>query len=164
MPSFDIVSQVNFVEVRNAQEQANKEISNRFDFKDSDSRVEYNQKENVLTLFTDDEFKLNQVYDILKGKLTKRTVDLRFFEKDEKAETISGNKLKLKIKIKNGIEASTAKQIVKLIKDSKIKSQGSIQGDSVRVSSNKKDDLQSTIALLKKSITNIPIQFENYRD
>jgi uncharacterized protein YajQ (UPF0234 family) len=163
MPSFDIVSEVNHVEIRNAVDQANKEIANRFDFKGSDARVEINEKEKTLTAFADDEFKLRQVRDVLTGKLAKRGVDIRALEPG-KMETVSGNKVKETIKVREGIEQERAKSVVKLLKDSKLKVQGSIQGDLVRVSSAKKDTLQETIALVRKSVTDIPLQFKNFRD
>ena len=161
MPSFDIVSKVDQVELRNAVDQSNKEITNRFDFKGSDARVE--QGEKLLTLFADDDFKLNQVYDILVGKLGKRGVDVRCLERG-KIEKISGNKVKQEIKVRVGIEQELGKRIVKQLKDSKLKVQASIQGDAVRVSSAKRDELQNAIALVKKSITDFPLQFNNFRD
>ncbi len=163
MPSFDIVSEVNQVEINNALDQANKEITNRFDFKGSDARVEWNDKDKVLTLFADDEFKVSQVKDVLIGKLTKRGVDIRCLEHGD-LEKVSGNKSKQVVKVKTGIESDRAKQIVKLFKDSKMKVQGSIQGDAVRVSSAKRDTLQEAIAMVKKSITDYPVQFDNFRD
>jgi len=163
MPSFDIVSEVNQVEVHNALDQANKEITNRFDFKGSDARVELNEKEKTLTAYADDEFKLRQVRDVLTGKLAKRGVDIRALEPG-RMEPISGNKVKETIKVREGIEQERAKGIVKLIKDSKLKVQGGIQGDLVRVSGAKKDALQEAIALLRKSVTDIPLQFKNFRD
>jgi hypothetical protein len=161
MPSFDIVSEVNQVEVRNAVDQANKEISTRFDFKGSDARVELAEK--TLTLYADDDFKLKQVTDVLTGKLTKRGVDVRAL-KQGNVEKISGNKVKQAVTIRVGIEQELAKKMVKLIKDSKMKVQASIQGDAVRVSGAKRDDLQAVIALVKKSITDFPVQFGNFRD
>ena len=163
MPSFDIVSEVNHVEIRNAVDQSNKEITNRFDFKGSDARIEINEKEKTLTAFADDEFKLRQVRDVLTGKLAKRGVDVRALEQG-KLEAVSGNKVKETIKVREGIEQERAKSVVKLIKDSKLKVQGSIQGDLVRVSSAKKDTLQEAIALVRKSVTDIPLQFKNFRD
>ena len=163
MPSFDIVSEVNHVEIRNAVDQSNKEITNRFDFKGTDARIELNEKEKTLTAFADDEFKLRQVRDVLTGKLAKRGVDVRAIEAG-KLEAVSGNKIKETIKIREGIEQERAKSVVKLIKDSKLKVQGSIQGDLVRVSGAKKDALQEAIALVRKSVTDIPLQFKNFRD
>ena len=161
MPSFDIVSEVNEVEVRNALDQANKEISTRFDFKGSDARVEY--KEKVLTLYADDDFKLKQVTDIVAGKLTKRQVDVRSLKYGD-VEKISGNKVKQAITVRTGVEQELSKKIVRIIKDSKLKVQASIQGDAVRVNGAKRDELQNAIALIKKSITDFPLQYQNFRD
>ena len=161
MPSFDIVSEVNQVEVRNALDQANREISTRFDFKGSDARVEHKEKE--LTLYADDDFKLKQVTDVLLGKLTKRSVDVRAL-KFGTVEKISGDKVKQVATLRVGIEQELAKNIVKQIKDSKLKVQASIQGDAVRVSGVKRDELQNAIALVKKTVTDFPVQFGNFRD
>jgi uncharacterized protein YajQ (UPF0234 family) len=161
MPSFDVVSEANVVEVRNAVDQANKEISTRFDFKGTDSRIE--QKERELTAFADSEFQLNQVRDVLTAKLVKRNVDVRFLDIG-KIEKIGGDKVKQLIKIKNGIETEAAKKIVRIIKDSKMKVQGSIQGDAVRVTGAKRDDLQATMALLRKEVADLPLEFNNFRD
>jgi uncharacterized protein YajQ (UPF0234 family) len=161
MPSFDIVSEVNQVEVNNAVDQANKEVSTRFDFKGSDARIEH--KDKVLTLHADDDFKLQQVTDILTGKLTKRTVDVRSLKYGD-VEKVSGNKVKQTITVRTGVEQELSKKIVKILKDSKLKVQGSIQGDAVRVSSAKRDELQNAIALVKKTITDFPLQFTNFRD
>ena len=163
MPSFDIVSEVNQVEVRNAVDQTNKEVSTRFDFKGSDARVEINEKEKNVTVFADDDFKLGQVLDVLTAKLAKRGVDIRGLKRGT-AETISGNKMKQPVTVREGIEQELAKKIIKLIKDSKMKVQGSIQGDVVRISGAKKDLLQDAIALIRKSITDFPLQFKNFRD
>ena len=138
MPSFDVVSEADQVEVKNAVDQANKEITTRFDFKGSDARVE--QKEHELTAYADSDFDLGKI------------------------EKIGGDKVKQIIKIKNGIETESAKKIQRIIKDSKIKVQASIQGDALRVTGTKRDDLQSTIALLKKEVTDLPLEFENFRD
>jgi len=161
MPSFDIVSEVNQVELRNAVEQSNKEIANRFDFKGSDARID--QGEDALTLFADDDFKLGQVYDILTAKLAKRNVDVRYLERGE-VEKVSGNKVKQVLTVKEGVTGDLAKKIVKAIKDSKLKAQASIQGEAVRVSGAKRDVLQEAIALVRKSITDVPLQFNNFRD
>src|SRR5688572_5445100 len=160
MPSFDVVCKPNMVEVRNAIDQANKEISNRFDFKGSDARFE--QKDFELTAYADDEFKLGQVRDVLAAKLAKRGVDARLFEY-EKPEKISGDKLKQPIKIKSGIEQTLAKKIVALVKERKLKVTASIQGDAVRIAGAKKDSLQECIALLRGQITELPLTFENFR-
>ena len=161
MPSFDIVSEVNQVEVRNALDQANKELGTRFDFKGSDARVELAEK--TLTLYADDDFKLKQVTDILTAKLGKRGVDLRALQYGA-VEKISGNKAKQVVTVRAGVEADLAKRIVRMLKDSRLKVQASIQGDAVRVSGAKRDDLQSAIALVKKSITDFPLQYQNFRD
>ena len=161
MPSFDIVSEVNQVEVRNAVDQTNKEVSTRFDFKGSDARVE--SKESVLTLYADDEFKLKQVNDILIGKLAKRGVDTRCLKYGD-PEKVSGNKVKQALTVRTGVEQELAKKIQRLVKDSKMKVQASIQGDAVRVNGAKKDDLQDAIALVRKSITDFPLQYQNFRD
>lgn len=161
MPSFDVVSEANLVEVKNAVDQSNKEISTRFDFKGSDARVE--QKERELTAYADSEFQLNQVRDVLTGKMVKRNVDVRFLDIG-KIEKIGGDKVKQVIKIRNGIESDAAKKIVRIIKDSKMKVQASIQGDAVRVSGAKRDELQAAIALLRKEVTDLPLEFNNFRD
>jgi cyclic-di-GMP-binding protein len=162
MPSFDIVSKPNMVEVRNALDQANKEIANRFDFKGSDARIEH--KEFELTAFADDEFKLGQVRDVLLAKLAKRAVDVRFLDLGGKQEKIGGDKVKQLIKLRNGLDSTLAKKVVQTIKDSKLKVTASIQGDAVRVAGAKKDALQDAIALLRKVIDEVPLQFENFRD
>jgi uncharacterized protein YajQ (UPF0234 family) len=162
MPSFDIVSEVEKTEVKNAIEQTNKEVSTRFDFKGSDARVE--QAELVLTVFADNDFQLGQVQDILNGRLAKRGVDIRSLDVSDKIEKISGNKVKRSCTVKVGVETELAKKIVKLIKDSKLKVQASIQGDAVRVTGKSRDDLQSAIAFVKKSITDFPLQYQNFRD
>jgi uncharacterized protein YajQ (UPF0234 family) len=163
MPSFDIVSEVNQVEVHNALDQTNKEITNRFDFKGSDSRVELNEKEKVLTVYADDDFKLTQVLDVLTGKLAKRGVDVRCLKTGD-IDKVSGNKVKQTVAVREGVEQELAKKIVKVVKDSKLKVQASIQGDAVRVTGAKKDLLQEAIALVRKSITDFPLQFKNFRD
>ena len=161
MPSFDIVSEVNQVEVRNAVDQANKEIGTRFDFKGSDARIEV--ADNVLTLFADDDFKLKQVSDVLTGKLAKRSVDIRSL-KSADPQKISGNKVKQAVTVRTGVDQDLAKRIVRLIKDSRLKLQASIQGDAVRVSGGKRDDLQEAIALVRRSVTDYPLQYQNFRD
>jgi uncharacterized protein YajQ (UPF0234 family) len=161
MPSFDIVSQVDRQEVKNAVEQANKEIANRYDFKGSDARIE--QAELALTAFADDEFKLGQVTDVLRGRLAKRNVDVRCLEPGT-VEKISGDKVKRAMVVKVGVPQDKGKQIQKLIKDAKLKVAASIQGDAVRVSGAKKDDLQAAIQLVRKSVADLPLQFINFRD
>ena len=161
MPSFDIVCEANLVEVKNAVEQANKEIANRFDFKGSDARVE--QKERELTLFADDDFKLGQVRDVLNAKFAKRGVDLRYLTLD-KPEKIGGDKVKQKVTVKNGVETELAKRIVKMLKDAKLKVTAAIQGDVVRVSGAKRDNLQEAIAIVRAGVTEVPLKYENFRD
>ena len=161
MPSFDITSEVNKVELKNAIDQCNKEVANRFDFKGSDARIE--QAEFVLSVYADDDFKLKQLMDVFTSKCAKRGVDVRALE-PKTIEKVSGDKIKQTVEIRNGIESERAKKIVKLIKDSKLKVQASIQGTAVRVSGAKKDDLQSAIQLVKKSVTDIPLQYQNFRD
>ncbi|MER2511064.1 MAG: YajQ family cyclic di-GMP-binding protein [Nitrosomonas ureae] len=161
MPTFDIVSEVDKQEVRNVADQVNKEVNARFDFKGSDARVE--QVDYQLTIFADDEFKLEQVLDILRTKLTKRSIDVRCLDKG-RIDKISGNKVKQLVTIKTGIETELAKKIIKSIKDSKLKVQASIQGEVVRVTGTKKDVLQEVIKLIKKTIDSFPLQFHNFRD
>ncbi len=161
MPSFDVVSEADMLEVKNAVEQSNKEITTRFDFKGSDARVE--QKDNELTAFADSDFQLSQVRDVLTGKLTKRKVDVRFLDIGE-IKKVGGDKVKQVIKIKNGIESDDAKKIVRVLKDSKMKVQASIQGESVRVSGAKRDDLQAAMAMLRKDVPDMPLEFNNFRD
>jgi uncharacterized protein YajQ (UPF0234 family) len=161
MPSFDIVSEVSTVEVRNAVDQTNREVSTRFDFKGSDARVEL--ADTTLALYADDEFKLRQVADILTAKLTKRGVDVRALDYGA-VEPIGGRKAKQQAKLRIGVDAELAKKIVRIIKDSKLKLQASIQGDAVRVSGAKRDDLQRAIALVKQQVTDVPLQYGNFRD
>ena len=161
MPSFDIVSEVDKQEIRNVTEQVNREVSNRFDFKGSDARVQ--QEDYKLTIYADDAFKIGQILDILINKATKRGVDVRCMDKGE-VEKITGNKAKQTITIKVGVEINLAKRIVKIIKESKLKVQASIQGEAVRISGAKRDALQDTMTLIKKSITEFPLQFQNFRD
>ena len=161
MPSFDIVSQVNAQEVKNAVEQANKEIQNRFDFKGSDARIE--QAEMALTVFADDEYKLGQVIDVLRQRMAKRSVDVRCLELGA-VEKAAGDKAKRVVTVKVGIVQEKAKQIQKTLKDAKLKVQASIQGDLVRVSGGKKDDLQAAIQLVRTAVTDQPLQYINFRD
>jgi hypothetical protein len=161
MPSFDIVSQVNQQEVKNAVEQANKEIQNRYDFKGSDARIE--QNELALAVFADDEFKLGQVLDVLRQRMAKRNIDVRCLEFGA-VEKISGDKVKRAVTVKTGVPQEKAKQIQKLIKDAKLKVQGSIQGDLVRVAGAKRDDLQAAIQLVRQQVADLPLQFINFRD
>ena len=161
MPSFDVVSEADMTEVKNAVEQSNKEITTRFDFKGSDARVE--QKDNELTAYADSDFQLSQVRDVLTGRLTKRKVDVRFLDLGD-VKKMGGDKVKQVIKIKNGIETDDAKKIVRVIKDSKMKVQASIQGESVRVTGAKRDDLQAAMAMLRKDVPDMPLEFNNFRD
>ena len=161
MPSFDAVCEADLVEVRNAVDNSAKEIGTRFDFKGTSAAIELKDKE--ITLFGDADFQLDQVEDLLRNKLTKRNVDVRFLDKG-KVEKIGGDKVKVVIKVRNGIEAELAKKIQRLIKDSKMKVQASIQGDSVRVTGAKRDDLQAAMARLKKDVTDVPLSFNNFRD
>ena len=163
MPSFDITCQANAVELRNAVDTANKEIANRFDFKGSDARFELKEKEHEITAFADDEFKLGQVRDVLLGKMAKRGVDARFLTFKD-GEKVGGDKMKQKVEVRNGVESDLAKKIVKAIKDAKLKVTASIQGDVVRVSGNKKDDLQAAIQLVRSTVTDVPLKYENFRD
>jgi uncharacterized protein YajQ (UPF0234 family) len=162
MPSFDTVLEPNLVEVKNAIDQSNKEIGTRFDFKGSDARIE--QKDKELTLHADNDFQLQQVTDILLAKMSKRGVDVRFLDTSAKPEKMSHDKLKQKVVVKAGIESDLAKKIQKAIKDSKMKVQASIQGDTVRVTGAKRDDLQAAMALLKKEVDEMPLSFNNFRD
>ncbi|MCC6072734.1 YajQ family cyclic di-GMP-binding protein [Massilia sp. GCM10020059] len=161
MPSFDVVSEADMIEVKNAVEQTNKEITTRFDFKGSSAKVE--QKEAELTAFADSDFQLSQVRDVLINKMSKRKVDVRFLD-EGKIEKIGGDKVKQVIKVKNGIETEDAKKIVKVIKDSKMKVQASIQGESVRVTGAKRDDLQAAMQMLRKDVPDMPLEFNNFRD
>jgi len=163
MPSFDIACEANAVEVKNAVEQANKEIANRFDFKGSDARLELKEKEREITVFADDDFKLGQVRDVLMGKLAKRGVDARYL-KPEAPEKIGGDKVKQKMVVKNGVETELAKRIVKMLKDAKLKVTASIQGDVVRVTGAKKDVLQEAIALVRGGVSDVPLSYQNFRD
>ncbi|MYN44973.1 YajQ family cyclic di-GMP-binding protein [Pseudoduganella sp. FT93W] len=161
MPSFDVVSEADMIEVKNAVEQSQKEIATRFDFKGTGASVE--QKEAELTVVADSEFQLQQVRDVLTNKLAKRKVDVRFLDEGE-IKKIGGDKVKQVIKVKNGIESDDAKKIVRVIKDSKMKVQASIQGDSVRVTGAKRDDLQAAMQLLRKEVPETPLEFNNFRD
>ncbi len=161
MPSFDVVCEANMVEVKNAVDQANKEITTRFDFKGSSANVE--QKERELTLYADAEFQLGQVRDVLVNKMSKRQVDVRFLDEGD-VQKVGGDKVKQVIKVRNGIESEDAKKITKLIKESKMKVQASIQGESVRVTGKNRDDLQEAIALLRKDVKDLPLEFNNFRD
>ena len=161
MPSFDTVCEPDMVEVKNAVENSAKEIGTRFDFKGTSAAIELKDKE--ITLLGDAEFQLQQVEDILRNKITKRSVDVRFLDKGA-VQKIGGDKVKQVVKVRNGIESELAKKIQKLVKDSKLKLQASIQGDSVRISGTKKDDLQTAMALIRKEVDDFPLSFNNFRD
>ncbi|HEX6362316.1 MAG TPA: YajQ family cyclic di-GMP-binding protein [Albitalea sp.] len=162
MPSFDTVLEPNLVEVKNAVDQTAKEIGTRFDFKGSSARIE--QKDKELTLFADSDFQIGQVMDILLAKLTKRNVDARYIDRSAKVEKIGGDKVKQVLTVKNGIDGDTAKKIQSAVKQSKLKVQASIQGDTVRVTGAKRDDLQAAMALIRKDIADAPLTFTNFRD
>jgi uncharacterized protein YajQ (UPF0234 family) len=149
------------VDVKNGVENTTKEITTRFDFKGTSASIEIKDKE--ITMIGDAEFQLAQIEDVLRNKLTKRNVDVRFLEMGD-VQKMGGDKVKQVIKVRNGIEAELGKKIQRIIKDSKLKVQGSIQGDSVRVTGAKRDDLQAAMALLKKEITDVPVSFNNFRD
>ena len=161
MPSFDTVCEANLVEVKNAVENTAKEIGTRFDFKGTSAGIELKDKE--ITLFGDADFQLQQVEDILRNTLTKRSVDVRFLDV-QKPQKIGGDKLKQLVKVKNGIESELAKKIQKLLKESKLKVQAAIQEDKVRVTGAKRDDLQTAMALIRKEIDDTPLSFDNFRD
>jgi hypothetical protein len=149
------------VEVRNAVDNAAKEIGTRFDFKGTSAAVELKEKE--ITLFGDADFQLVQVYDILVAKMAKRNVDVRFLDKGE-VQKIGGDKVKQPVTVRSGIESDLAKKIQKMIKDSKLKVQAQIQGEAVRVQGAKRDDLQAAMALIRKEVTDVPLTFNNFRD
>ena len=162
MPSFDTVLDPDLVEVKNAVDQGAKEIATRFDFKGSSSRVELKDKE--ITLFADTDFQLGQVADILIAKLTKRNVDARFIDRTAKIEKIGGDKVKQLLVVRSGINAETAKKLQTAMKQSKLKVQAAIQGDTVRVTGAKRDDLQAAMALIRKDVADQPLSFNNFRD
>ena len=161
MPSFDTVCEPNMVEVRNAVDTSAKEIGTRFDFKGTSAAIELKDKD--ITLYGDADFQLTQVEDILRNKLTKRNVDVRFLDIG-KVEKIGGDKVKQVIKVREGIATEDAKKITRIIKDSKMKVQASIQGDAVRVTGAKRDELQAAMALLRKDMAELPLSFNNFRD
>jgi cyclic-di-GMP-binding protein len=162
MPSFDTVLEPNLVEVRNAVDQTAKEIGTRFDFKGSSARVEL--KENDLTIWADSDFQIGQVMDVLIAKLTKRSVDIRFLDRSAKIEKIGGDKVKQVLVVKSGIDSDSAKKIQTVIKQSKLKVQAAIQGDTVRVTGAKRDELQAAMALVRKEMSDAPLSFNNFRD
>ncbi len=160
MPSFDVVSELDMHEVGNAVDQANREVTTRFDFKGTDSKFEL--EENVVTLQSQSDFQLGQMLDILRTKLNRRGVDLACLKIDE-PET-SGSQAKQKVTLRHGLESDLAKKLVKKIKDSKLKVQAQIQGEKIRVSGKKRDDLQQVISNLKAAEVDMPLQFNNFRD
>ncbi len=161
MPSFDTVCEPDLTEVKNAVDNTAKEIGTRFDFKGTAAAVELKEKE--ITLIGEADFQLQQIDDVLRNKLTKRNVDVRYLDVGE-VQKIGGDKVKQVIKIKTGIETKDAKKITQLIKDSKMKVQASIQGDAVRVTGAKRDDLQAAMAVIKKDLVDMPLSFNNFRD
>jgi uncharacterized protein YajQ (UPF0234 family) len=160
MPSFDVVSEVDMHEVSNAVDQTNREVGNRFDFKGTDSRVERNDA--MLTVYSDSEFQIGQILDILHHKLARRGVDIAALEEGEVESR--GNKSSLAITVRQGIDQDSARTLIKLVKNSKLRVQASIQGDKVRVTGKKRDDLQTTINTLRDTGLNLPLQFINFRD
>jgi hypothetical protein len=161
MPTFDTVCEANLVEVKNAVENTQKEIATRFDFKGTSAAVELKDKE--ITLIGDADFQLAQIEDVLHNKLTKRNVDVKFLDKGD-VQKMGGDKVKQVFKVRNGIETEAAKKIQKIIKESKLKVQAAIQGDAVRVTGAKRDDLQAAMALIRKEMTDLPLSFDNFRD
>lgn len=161
MPSFDTVLEANLVEVKNAVEQTSREIGTRFDFKGSSAAIELKDKD--ITLHADSDFQIGQVDDILRNKLTKRGVDVRFLDAG-KIEKIGGDKVKQVLKVRNGIATEDGKKIQQAIKNSKLKVQAAIQGDAVRVTGGKRDDLQAAMAVIRKELDTLPLSFNNFRD
>jgi hypothetical protein len=161
MPSFDTVLEADLVEVKNAVEQTAREVGTRFDFKGTSAQVEL--KEKTITLFGDSDFQIGQVDEILRNKLAKRGVDVRFLDAG-KIEKIGGDKVKQAVTVRNGIEGDVGKKIQQAIKGSKLKVQASIQGDTVRVTGAKRDDLQSAMAVIRKDVADLPLSFNNFRD
>lgn len=161
MPSFDTVCDPDMVEVKNAVENAAKEIGTRFDFKGTSAAIELKDKE--ITLLGDADFQLQQLDDILRNKLTKRNVDVRFLDKGA-VQKVGGDKVKQVVKVRNGIASEDGKKIQRLIKDGKLKLQAAIQGEAVRVSGAKRDDLQAAMALIRKEMADLPLSFNNFRD
>ena len=161
MPSFDTVCEADVVEVKNAVENTAKEIGTRFDFKGTSAAIELKDKD--ITLIGDSDFQLQHIDDILRNKLAKRNVDVRFLDKGD-VQKIGGDKVKQVVKVREGIASEDAKKIQRLIKDSKLKVQAAIQGESVRVTGAKRDDLQAAMALIRKDMTDLPLTFDNFRD
>jgi uncharacterized protein YajQ (UPF0234 family) len=164
MPSFDITSEVDMVALKNAIDITGRNIANRYDFKGTSAKVELNEKDNLITLYGDSDFQLDQIKDILLPGMEKKEPDSSKRLDQQDVQKVSGNKVKQELKIRAGIDSDLAKRIVKLIKDSGLKVQASIQGDTVRVNGAKRDVLQDAIAFVKKSVTDFPLQFGNFRD
>lgn len=164
MPSFDITSEADMVALKNAIDVAGRHIGNRYDFKGTSARAELNEKEKTITLHGDSEFQLGQIKDILFPEMEKKARESTKRLDIGKIESVSGNKAKQELKIKNGVEQELAKKIIRMIKDSKLKVQATIQGDAVRVTGAKRDLLQEAIALVKKSVTDYPLEYGNFRD
>ena len=160
MPSFDVVSEVDMHEVTNAVDQANREVSTRFDFKGTDA--EYEKNDAVITMQAETDFQLKQMLDILQAKFAKRGVDIACLQID--APEIAGKEARQKVTLRQGLDAALTRKLVKLIKDSKIKVQASIQGEKIRVSGKKRDDLQQVIAMLRETKLDMPLQYDNFRD
>ena len=161
MPSFDTVCEADLVEVKNAVDNTAKEIGTRFDFKGTSAAIELKDKD--ITLIGDSDFQLQQIDDILRNKLAKRNVDVRFLDKGD-VQKMGGDKVKQVVKVRNGIASEDATKIQHIIKDSKMKVQAAIQGESVRVTGAKRDDLQAAMALIRKDIPDLPLSFDNFRD
>jgi hypothetical protein len=164
MPSFDITSEVDMVQLKNAVDVAGRQVGNRYDFKGTSAKVELNEKDKLITVFGDSEFQVGQVKDILFPEMEKKARESTKRLQVGDLQSISGNKAKQELKIKEGIDQELGKKVVKMIKDSKLKVQATIQGDAVRVTGAKRDLLQEVIALVKKSVTDYPLQFGNFRD
>ncbi|ACT50800.1 YajQ family cyclic di-GMP-binding protein [Methylovorus glucosotrophus] len=164
MPTFDISSEVDMVALKNAIDVAGRQITNRYDFKGTSAAVELNEKDNLITLHGDSDFQLDQIKDILLPAMEKKEADSAKRLDHQDVQKVSGNKVKQVLKIKAGIDTELAKKIVKLLKDSGLKVQASIQGDTVRVTGAKRDVLQDAIGFVKKSVTDFPLQFGNFRD
>jgi uncharacterized protein YajQ (UPF0234 family) len=164
MPSFDISSEVNMANLNNSIDVASRMIINRYDFKGTSAKVEFSEKELTITLYGDSDFQLGQIKDILLPAMEKKEADSSKRLDPQDIQTVSGNKVKQALKLKSGIDSELAKKIVKLLKDSGLKVQAAIQGESVRVSGAKRDNLQDAIAFVKKSITDFPLEFGNFRD
>lgn len=164
MPSFDFTSEVDVVALNNAIDVAGRQIANRYDFKGSSAKVDFDEKNKVITIYGDSDFQLDQIKDILFPAMEKKGPDSTKRLDAQTVQKVSGNKVKQEIKVKSGIEGELAKKIVRLLKDSKMKVQAAIQGDAVRVTGAKRDTLQEAIALVKKEITDFPLQYGNFRD